>query len=91
MNIVNFMIMAMVMVLLMMKIIIIMKKCSKSKKLQLKSKMRINKCVDSGTISTIWVVQVVEPKLCVRVCACVWLMLIMTEIMVIMTMMIIIY
>ena len=29
--------------------------------------MRINKCVDSGTISTIWVVQVVEPKLCVRV------------------------
>ena len=31
MNIVNFMIMAMVMVLLMMKIIIIMKKCSKSR------------------------------------------------------------
>ena len=32
MNIVNFMIMAMVMVLLMMKIIIIMKKCSKSRR-----------------------------------------------------------
>ena len=53
--------------------------------------MRINKCVNSCTISTIWLVQFVEPKLCVRVCACVWLMLIMTEIMVIMTMMIIIY
>ena len=32
MNIVNFMIMAMVMILLMMKIIIIMKKCSKSRR-----------------------------------------------------------
>ena len=32
MNIVNFMILAMVMVLLMMKIIIIMKKCSKSRR-----------------------------------------------------------